>query len=413
MKKRLFVPLFFILLMMAFFNSSVVFPADKPPKEIKIGASLAITGPFSVEWGPPTLKYSQALESMVNERGGIYVKEYNTRLPIKLIIYDDGSSPDRSVELYEKLATVDKVDFFIGPESSPILIKASTVAEKYGIPMIGSCGNSPYIFARGFKWLVGVDMPAPQWGETYYNMIKHFMDTKQIPRLKTVAIIKEETPHTMDMGLGAEHYAGIADLKVVSAEKIPQGLNDFSSIIIKLKALKPDIVYVATWSSTGATFAKQAYETGFKPFDLHIPHVCLTLAWYKKVGPEIAEGVTGITHIANFKSGDVALYNGAIKKTGLGPYDLGIPPNRFLSLEVLLKGIEKAGTLDRAKVMEAIKALRYQTLHGEMFFRFGVDIAGKKCDGVGNKVVYMAQLQGGDVKVLWPLEMAEGKFKRR
>jgi len=399
--------------MVAFLNSSMVFPADKPPKEIKIGASLAITGPFSVEWGPPTLKYSQALESVVNERGGVYVKEYNTRLPIKLIIYDDGSSPDRSVELYEKLATVDKADFFIGPESSPILIKASTIAEKYGIPMIGSCGNSPYIFARGFKWLVGVDMPAPQWGETYYAMIKQLMDTKQIPQLKTVAVIKEETPHTMDVGLGAEHYAKIAGLEVVSSEKIPQGLADFSSIIIKWKGLKPDIVYVASWSSTAATFAKQAHETGFKPFTLHIPHVTLTTVWHKKVGPEIAEGVTGITHIANFKSGDVQLYNEAIKRTGLGPYDLGIPPNRFLSLEVLLKGIEKAGTLNRAKVMDAIKTLRYQTLHGEMFFRFGYDIVGKKCDGVGNKPVYIAQLQGGEIKVLWPLELAEGKYKRR
>lgn len=413
MKKRFLAAFFFVLFIITFFYSSAVLPADKTPKEIKIGASLAITGPFSVEWGPPTLKYSRALESIVNERGGIYVKEYNTRLPVKLIIYDDGSSPDRSVELYERLATVDKVDFFIGPESSPILIKASAVAEKYGIPIIGSCGNSPYIFARGFKWLVGVDMPAPQWGETYYSMMKHLMDTKQIPRLKTVAVIKEETPHTMDMGLGAEHYAKIAGLEVVSSEKIPQGLADFSSIIIKWKGLKPDIVYVATWGSTGATFAKQAHEAGFKPFDLHIPHVCLTMAWYKKVGPEIAEGVTGITHIANFKSGDVELYNEAIKRTGLGPYDLGIPPNRFLSFEVLLKGIEKAGTLDRAKVMEAIKSLRYQTLHGEMFFRFGADIAGKKCDGVGNKSVYIAQLQKGEIKVLYPLELAEGKFRQR
>ncbi|KPK23838.1 MAG: hypothetical protein AMK69_17330, partial [Nitrospira bacterium SG8_3] len=395
MERRFFTALFVVTFVMAFLTGSVNVAAGQPPKEIKIGASLAITGRFSVEWGPPALRYMQAMESIINERGGIYVKGYNARLPIKLIIYDDGSSPDRSVELYEKLATVDKVDFFLGPASSPILIKASTVAEKYGIPMIGQEANSPYIYARGFRWLVGVDMPAPQWAEDYYKMLKAFMDKKQIPRLEKVAIIKEDHPHTLDQGWGAEHYAGVAGLKVVSVEKIPLGMADFSPIIIKFKKLEPDIVYVATWGTTGATFAKQARETGFKPFDLHIPHACLSLPWYKKVGPEIGNGVTGISHVASFKSGDVEMHNEALKRSGLGPFDFGCAPIRFLALEVLVKGIEKAGTLERGKVMEAIKNLHYKTLHGDMFFRFGVESGGKKVDGVGNKLVYIAQWQEG------------------
>lgn len=413
MKKRLFATFFFILLIMAFFNSNVVFPADKPPKEIKIGATLAITGPFSIEWGPPALNYMRALESITNDRGGIYVKEYNTRLPVKLLIYDDGSSPDRSVELYEKLATVDKVDFFLGPASSPITIKASTVGEKYGIPMIGIEANSPYIYARGFKWLVGVDMPAPQWAEDYYKMLKAFMDKKEIPPLKKLAIIKEDTPHTLDVGWGAEHHAKIAGLDIVSIEKIPPGLADFSPIIIKWKELKPDIVYIATWGATGATFAKQAREMGFNPFEFHIPHALLSLPWYKKAGPEIAEGITGISHVAHFKIGDVKMFNESLRKTKLGPFDFGVAAIRLLAFEVLLKGIEKAGTLDRSKVMEAIKNIRYQTLHGEMFFRYGIEVGGRKVDGVGNKLVYMGQWQKGEVKILWPPEFADGKYIQR
>ncbi|MGD9077568.1 MAG: amino acid ABC transporter substrate-binding protein, partial [Desulfobacteraceae bacterium] len=344
---------------------------------------------------------------------GVYVKEYDARLPIKLIIYDDGSSPDRSVELYEKLATVDKVNLFLGPASSPITIKASTVAEKYGIPFVGQEANSPYIYARGFKWIVGVDMPAPQWARYYYGMFKYLMDRKEVPTLKKVAIIKEDHPHTLDQGWGAEHYAGIAGMDVVSVEKIPLGMADFSPIIIKFKKLDPDIVYVATWGTTGVTFAKQAREMGFKPFDLHIPHACLSLPWYKKAGPEIGDGVTGISHVASFRSGDVEMHNEALKRSGLGPFDFGCAPIRFLALEVLVKGIEKAGTLDRAQVMGAIKGLRYKTLHGEMYFRFGEKIAGKTVDGVGNKLVYISQWQDGDIKVLYPLEAASGKYRHR
>src|SRR5262245_65591548 len=95
-------------------------------REIKIGGTMAITGAFSVEWGPKARQFMDEWAAMMNERGGVFVKEANAKLPIKLIVYDDGSSADRAVELYERLATSDKVDFFTGPASSPITIKAST-----------------------------------------------------------------------------------------------------------------------------------------------------------------------------------------------------------------------------------------------------------------------------------------------
>ncbi|MEK7880206.1 MAG: hypothetical protein AAB285_10140, partial [candidate division NC10 bacterium] len=59
------------------------------------------------------------------------------------------------------------------------------------------------------------------------------------------------------------------------------------------------------------------------------------------------------------------------------------------------KAIEQAGSLDRAKVMAALRVLRYETLHGELMFSFGVEVAGKKVDGVGNKLVFPAQWQNG------------------
>src|SRR5215475_7434863 len=198
-----------IVLVSALFAGSHAFAPDAgaQAREIKIGGTMAITGAFSVEWGPKARQFMEEWAAMMNARGGVFVKEANARLPIKLIVYDDGSNADRAVELYERLATTDKVDFFSGPASSPITIKASTVAEKYGIPMVTAEANSPVIFARGFKWLVGADRPAPQWAEDYYRMLKVLMDTGVLPRLKTVAVVQENTPHTMDVGWGAVNRA--------------------------------------------------------------------------------------------------------------------------------------------------------------------------------------------------------------
>jgi branched-chain amino acid transport system substrate-binding protein len=388
-------------------------PAGAQAREIKIGGTMAVTGMFAVEWGPKGKQFMEEWANMMNARGGVFVKEANAKLPIKLIVYDDGSSPDRAVELYERLATTDKVDFFTGPASSPITIKASTVAEKYGIPMVTAEANSPVVFARGFKWLVGADRPAPQWGEDYYRMVKMLMDGGVMPRLKTVAVIQENTPHTMDVGWGGIHRADLAGLKVVATETVPPGATDFSAIIGKLKGLSPDIVYVATWAGTAAAFTKQAFELRLKPKELHIPHSTITEKFYGMVGGNIGEGITGVTHEAIFKKGDREAYFELRKKVGLSGFEAGWTSLRFIALEALTKAIERAGSLDRAKVMAALRTLKYETLHGELQFSFGVEVAGKKVDGVGNKLVFPAQWQNGKIEVLFPGDLATGKYRPR
>jgi branched-chain amino acid transport system substrate-binding protein len=407
-----------VVLALAVSGGLVLFPAFAPQalaqaREIKIGGTMAITGPFSVEWGPLARQLMLEWEKMMNERGGVFVKEANAKLPIKLILYDDGSSPDRAVELYERLATTDKVDVFIGPASSPITIKASTVAEKHGIPMVTAEANSPAIFARGFKWLVGADRPAPQWAEDYYAMLKSLMDTGAIPRLKTVAVIQENTPHTMDVGWGGINRAGIAGLTVVATETVPPGAADFSAIIGKLKGLNPDIVYLAMWAGTGAAFLKQAFELGLKPREFHMPHSAQALKFYDMVGPTIGEGITGTTHEALFKTGDKDAYFALRKKVGLTGFQAGWTSLRFIALEALTKGIEQAGSLDRAKVMAALRTLRYETLHGELYFSFGAEVAGRKVDGVGNKLVFPSQWQNGKIEVIWPPDLATSRYRPR
>ncbi len=392
---------------------ALVAPAWAQPREIKIGGTMAVTGGFAVEWGPAARTFMEEWAKMMNERGGVFVKEANAKLPVKLTLYDDGSSPDRAVELYERLATTDKVDFFTGPATSPITIRASTVAEKYGIPMVTAEANSPAIFARGFKWLVGADRPAPQWAEDYYAMVKALMDAGAMPRIRTVAVIQENTPHTMDVGWGGIHRASIAGLTVVATETVPPNAADFSAIIGKLKALNPDMLYVATWAGTAAAFAKQAFELGLRPKELHIPHSTITDKYYSMVGASIGEGITGTTHEALFKRGDKDAYFALRKRAGLSGFEAGWTSLRFIALEALTKAIEQAGTLDRAKVMAALRGLKYETLHGPLAFSFGVEVAGKKVDGVGNKAVYPAQWQNGKIEVIWPAEVATAKYRPR
>src|SRR5262249_54963838 len=144
-----------ILLALALGLALVPPAAGQRPDRIRIGGTVAVTGPFSTDWGPGIIEFMKAWEKLVNADWGVLVKEDGAKLPTELVLYDDESSPDKSVELYEKLAAVDKVSFFIGPGSSPITLRASTVAERLKIPMLLVEANSPIIYARGFQWIAG------------------------------------------------------------------------------------------------------------------------------------------------------------------------------------------------------------------------------------------------------------------
>src|SRR5215813_15637309 len=88
--------------------------AAEAPSEILIGATLPLSGRFTPLAGTfDRLCYSWA--KLMNAQGGIYVKAYDKKLPVKFIIYDDKSEPAESAKFYERLVTVDKVHLLLGP----------------------------------------------------------------------------------------------------------------------------------------------------------------------------------------------------------------------------------------------------------------------------------------------------------
>jgi hypothetical protein len=81
-------------------------------KPIRIGSTLALTGPLSA---------TAQVHKLVGE---IYIEQVNKRggwlgRPLEWILKDDQSKPDLARTLYEQLVTVDKVDLLMGPYATP------------------------------------------------------------------------------------------------------------------------------------------------------------------------------------------------------------------------------------------------------------------------------------------------------
>jgi len=382
------------------------------PSVIKIGATLAVTGPFSAEWGPTFLQFMREWEKVVNEGGGVLVGDMGRRLPIQLVIYDDESVPDKAVELYERLGAVDGVHIFLGPSTSPITLRASTVAERMHIPMVAAEANDTSLFARNFKWFVGVLERGYDWSELYFDMIGASNRAGRT-NYKTVAVLISTIAHTRDVGAGVAEYAKKAGLTVVASDVFPFPTTDYSAIISRLRGANPDIVFLALWGGAEQTaFVRQARELGLQPQEIHSRFIGKS-PMLTSLGAPTVEGITGETYNA-LKLHDRRMRT-IFERMRIDPYDLPWAPIKYVAMDTIIKAIETAGTLRKPILMDTLRDPAFRvgttTISGSLRFNWNVREGDRVLSGFGTQKPFVAQFQGGQIRVVWPERIADGAYR--
>jgi len=329
-------------------------------KEIVIGMTLCLTGIFAVDVGTFD-RMVKAWENYVNTKeGGIFVKALNKKLPVRTIVYDDKSDQATAVKFYERLVTVDKCDVLIGPKSSPITFPVTAVAEKYHLPMILATANTPQIFERGFKWIVGANNLSTAWSDSYFEMLK------EENQVKTIAYVAEDTPHTREVYEGAVPANERRGFQTVFKEIAPAGTTDFTSILVKLKAANADAVYVSAFTPFGVTLKKQAKEFGLKPKEWHFTHADKSFS--DALGKDANYVTTEYNWLTGMPYGNLKKFHEILNQAKIDPDEYMDVSLHYVPLEVLEVAIPKADSLKADDLMKAIKAVNFESIIGPMYF---------------------------------------------
>ncbi len=355
-------------------------------QEVVVGTSVALTGKYA-RTGQEQLQGFQMWVEEVNARGGLLGRK------VRLVYYDDESRPETGARLYEKLITDDKVDLLIGPYSSSVTMAASTVAEKHGMPMISSGASASEIWARGYKNIFGLYTPA----NTYMDQILEFAKAKGLER---VALVWENTEFPRDVANGVRAKAKALGMKLVFEEEYGKASTDFTSMIIKMKARKPDIVIGGSYLPDSVSFMRQAKENRL-----------YAKLFAFAVGPGLpdfgqnlgldAEGVMGNTQwepslnlpgAKEFAAKYQAKYGHLPGYHAAGGYGAG---------QVLEAAVKKAGSFERDKIRQALVELDTVTAFG----RYKVDATGKQVGKPG----YTVQWIDGERELVLPAEIATRK----
>src|SRR5690606_37860780 len=178
--------------------------------------------------------------------------------------YDDQSVPATAVNLYEKLATVDNVDLFVGPDWSSHGFPVSQVFEKYKIPSVMSNVSAPKVYQSGFKYISGLALDASTWSKNYFDMLATVN-----PKPKSIFWIVQDNLATKTVHETNRAFADKLGLKTVGSETFANATRNFSGIILKVKAAKPDIIYIASFDAVSVPLLQQMRQLQVHAMGVH------------------------------------------------------------------------------------------------------------------------------------------------
>ncbi len=121
---------------------------------LRIGVLSSMTDVKGAILLQPTFEAAQLAAQEINGRGGLMVGD--TRYQVLIVVEDDRTNPDTSMEAAEKLIREDGVHAIVGPQFSANAIAAGAVAERMGVPLISPMATNPLVTqGRRFVFRVG------------------------------------------------------------------------------------------------------------------------------------------------------------------------------------------------------------------------------------------------------------------
>jgi branched-chain amino acid transport system substrate-binding protein len=340
--------------------------AAQSGEPIRIGFSMALTGGLAPN-GKSALLAQKIWEEDVNAKGGLLGR------PVKLVYYDDKSSPAEVPAIYTKLLDVDKVELVIGPYATAQIAPAMPIVmqkKKMFIGLLGLAVNTEFNYPNYFAMIPSGPDAKPAFTKGFFDIA---MAQGQKPQ--TVAIVAADQEFSRNAADGARENAKAANLRVVYDRTYPPSTADFAPIVRAIQASNPDIVVVCSYPPDSVGMVRSVNEIGFKPKAIGGAMVGLQATAIKtQLGP-LLNGWTNYDFwlpVPKMEFAGVAdlikRYQAKAAAEGVDPLGYYMAPWGYAQLQVLQQAVESTKSLDDAKLGDYIRANTFKTVVGDVKF---------------------------------------------
>jgi branched-chain amino acid transport system substrate-binding protein len=335
-------------------------------KPIKVGVPMPTSGPAAL-YGEPAVKGAQMFVQELNAAGGVLGR------PIELIVRDSKGSPDEAVRVAREMILKENVDFLVGTLTSAEGPAVSTIAKENKIILIAPIPKTdqlvapknlhPYIFRTASNTTIE--------GRTGASLIAKMADVKR------VATIAHDYAYGQDIAKAfIEHIKKLRpDIEIVDSQWPKLGESDYTPFINAQMSKKPDAVFSAMWGGHFVTWAKQAKPLGF--FDLVKSRVVNggeagSVEATRALGAEYPFGIIANAYDLPVFEGQPEThkkYIARLKAFTKEEEPSSYPLMMYVSMQFLVEGIKKAGSIDSDKVSAALKGMTIDAPFGKQTLR--------------------------------------------
>jgi branched-chain amino acid transport system substrate-binding protein len=369
--------------------------AFAPPakaQEIKIGFSMALTGPLAAN-GKQALLGMKIWEEETNAKGGLMGR------PVKLVYYDDQSNPSTVPGIYTKLLDVDKVDLVIGPYATNMIAPAMPVImqkNKVFIILFGLAVNSEFNYDKYFAMIPTGPNTKPSFTEGFFDVA-----AQQNPKPQTVALVAADAEFSRNACEGARENVKKHGFKIIYDKTYPPATTDFTPIVRAIQAANPDLVTICSYPLDSVGMVKAVNELNYKPKMIGGAMVGLQATVFKnQLGPLLNGFVNYETWVPSKEmmlpstAEFLKKYQARAGAEGVDPLGYYLGGWGYAYIQVLGDAVQGTKTLDDAKLADYIKKTTFKTIMGDV--KFGKN--GEWAEGRMLQVQYHGIKQGAGLE---------------
>jgi branched-chain amino acid transport system substrate-binding protein len=333
--------------------------ASAQPKgePIRIGLLTPITGNLA-RWGGYAQNGAGLAADEINAAGGVLGR------PLQVIAADSQCQPAQGVSALRRLITADRATFIIGDICSSVTLAAMPVVAESKVILVNAGSSHPDI-----TYKAGVGGNA--W--TFRNYPTDELRTQIV----TEYVVKQGARRFSILNVDSDFGRGAAILSkkqldklggtLLSEDYFKSGETDFAPVLTKIKGLKPDVLLVYGLPDSVPPLTAQMKAQGLKVKLAGVAEFT-TPDIIKRSQADVLEGaVEGMSWAPILGGeGNRAFVEAYRKRAGDAPQVHAF--THYESLKLLARAIADAGTVDPAKVREALARIQYDGLMGRVRF---------------------------------------------
>src|SRR6201990_2929879 len=238
------------------------FAADAPA-EIKIGTLYASSGRYA-SISIPVYSALKLWADQKNADGGVYVRAFDKKLPVKLVSYDDQSNTATASTLYNQLITQDKVDLLVADSGSVPTAPAVAIARAHKMFLFDQTGPGASFFSKDNPYIALMADPVSTiWPKPVADFITHDGPGLGIKKADTLYSTNEFTGTQANAFRKFVKDSG-APIEIVYDQGVPTETTNYIVIINNIANTQPDAVIHFGYAPNDIAFLRNVADVGIK-----------------------------------------------------------------------------------------------------------------------------------------------------